>query len=200
MSATDLLRDEDLIARIGCGDRDAFAELYRRRRPDVFRFVVFMSGSTMTADDVTQDVFVEIIHHAKRYRAGRSGVMPWLFGIARNHVRRVQQRMRPAVSLADAEAVEARQLAVEDDLVAGLARREDVNALRRAVLDLPVAYREAIVLCDLQELSYVDAAAALNCAIGTVRSRLHRGRTLLAARLRETGRSWFHAPFARGTP
>jgi RNA polymerase sigma-70 factor (ECF subfamily) len=200
MSATDFPGDEDLIVRIGSGDRDAFAELYRRRRSDVFRFAVFMSGSTATADDVTQDVFVEIIHHAKRYRAGRSGVKPWLFGIARNHIRRVHQRVRPALSLSDAEQAEPRHLMVEDDLVAGLARREDVNALRRAVLELPVAYREAIVLCDLHELSYVDAAAALNCAIGTVRSRLHRGRTLLAERLRETNHSWFHAPLARGTP
>ena len=57
------------------------------------------------------------------------------------------------------------------------------TALRRALLELPVRYREAIVLCDLQELSYADAADALGCAVGTVRSRLHRGRALLARRL-----------------
>jgi len=64
-----------------------------------------------------------------------------------------------------------------------LTRAESIEALRQAVLTLPVRYREAVVLCDLQELSYADASAALGCAIGTVRSRLHRGRALLATKL-----------------
>ena len=55
--------------------------------------------------------------------------------------------------------------------------------MKRAVVALPMRYREAVVLCDLQELSYADAAAAVGCAIGTIRSRLHRGRALLAKRL-----------------
>jgi hypothetical protein len=66
-------------------------------------------------------------------------------------------------------------------------RVERVEAVRRAVLSLPLRYREAVVLCDLQELSYADAAGALGCAVGTVRSRLHRGRALLASKLRAPG-------------
>ena len=58
----------------------------------------------------------------------------------------------------------------------------------KAVLTLPVRYREAVVLCDLQELTYAEAAAALECAVGTVRSRLHRGRALLASKLRTDSR------------
>ena len=69
-----------------------------------------------------------------------------------------------------------------------LARRPDprrgIDALRKRPLTLPVPYREAVVLCDLQEINYADAAAALDCAVGTVRSRLHRGRALLAAKMR----------------
>src|SRR5262249_33664817 len=103
MSATDHPPDEDLIARIGSGDRDAFEALYRRRRADVYRFVLFMSGSPATADDVTQDVFVELIHHAKRFRPAAAGAVPWLFGIARNHVRRQRQRHRESVSILDAD-------------------------------------------------------------------------------------------------
>jgi RNA polymerase sigma-70 factor (ECF subfamily) len=64
-----------------------------------------------------------------------------------------------------------------------LARAEQIEALRKAVLTLPVAYREAVVLCDLQEMSYAEAAVALECAVGTVRSRLHRGRALLASKM-----------------
>ena len=85
-----------------------------------------------------------------------------------------------------------------NDPLGGLTRRQHVLAVRRAVLELPVKYREAVVLCDLQELTYADAATALGCAIGTVRSRLHRGRALLASRLRGTDQPLFRAPVARG--
>jgi len=64
-----------------------------------------------------------------------------------------------------------------------LARDETIRALRRAILALPAGYREAVVLCDLHEMSYADAANALGCAVGTVRSRLHRARALLAERM-----------------
>jgi RNA polymerase sigma-70 factor (ECF subfamily) len=59
-----------------------------------------------------------------------------------------------------------------------------VDALRRAIMNLPLRYREVVVLCDLEEISYADAAEALDCAVGTVRSRLHRARGLLAAKMR----------------
>jgi len=187
MAASEHPSDEELIARVATGDREAFAALYRRRRPDVYRFALHVTGSPPVADDVTQDVFMAVIHDAARYRSGRSGVVPWLLGIARNHVRRWAERERPALSLPDDESDAARTVAIETDPLAGLARRQHVAALRRAVLALPVKYREAVVLCDLHELSYADAAAALGCALGTVRSRLHRGRALLAGRLRGRG-------------
>jgi RNA polymerase sigma-70 factor (ECF subfamily) len=66
-----------------------------------------------------------------------------------------------------------------------LDRAQRIATIRRAVMTLPLRYREVVLLCDLQELSYHDAAAALHCAVGTVRSRLHRGRALLAAKLKE---------------
>src|SRR5262245_284513 len=133
--------DDDLIARIARGDRDAFAALYRRRRPDVYRFALLMSGSAAIADDVTQDAFVDVIHHAMRYRAGQSGVVPWLFGIARNHARRAQQRQRPSVPIDAAVAATPRPFAIDDDPLTGLARREHIAALRRAIFELPIAYR-----------------------------------------------------------
>jgi RNA polymerase sigma-70 factor (ECF subfamily) len=199
MAASEHPSDEDLIAGIAAGDREAFAVLYRRRRPDVYRFALHVSGSPQVADDVSQDVFMVVINHAGRYRSGRSGVVPWLLGIARNHVRRWVERERPAVLLAsdDEEPAAARAQAIDADPLAGLARRRDVAALRRAVLALPVKYREAVVLCDLQELSYAGAAAALGCAIGTVRSRLHRGRVLLAKRLRGSDEAAFGNAAAR---
>jgi RNA polymerase sigma-70 factor (ECF subfamily) len=186
--------DEELMARIAGGDRDAFAALYRRRRPDVYRFALHVGGSEAVADDVAQDVFMTVIHEAVRYRPGRATVVAWLLGIARNHVRRALQR-RPTESLPDDDAKGA--LAVDADPLAGLARQQHVARLRRAILELPVAYREAVVLCDLQELSYADAAASLRCAIGTVRSRLHRGRALLTARMLGASAATLRSPVAR---
>lgn len=197
MAAAEDPSDEALIVRIVSGDREAFAALYRRRRADVYRFALHISGSRSVADDVTQDVFLAVIHDAGRYRPDRAAVVPWLLGIARNHVRRAMDR-RPTEALPDDESEAGRRLASQPDPLGGLARRQHIDALRRAVLELPVKYREVVVLCDLQELSYDDAAAALSCAIGTVRSRLHRGRALLVSRLRGTEQPLFRAPVARG--
>jgi RNA polymerase sigma-70 factor, ECF subfamily len=178
----DAARHDELIARIARGDRDAFALLYRQCRPDVYRFAVHMCGSRVLAEDVVQDVFLAVIGDAGRYRPGRSGVVPWLLGIARNHIRRSRHR-RPVVPLPGDESDDGRRLAVESDPIADLAGRRREAALARALHELPARYREAIVLCDLQELSYETAAGVLGCAIGTVRSRLHRGRAWLSRAL-----------------
>ena len=100
----------------------------------------------------------------------------WLCGIARNFVRRRLAVDRGSTSIDADEGLEAALPAASPDPLADLTSAEAIAALRRAVLALPLRYREVIVLCDLQELSYVDAAAALDCPIGTVRSRLNRGR------------------------
>src|SRR5262245_3006215 len=171
--------DEDLIAAAAAGDREAFAALYSRRRPDVYRFALHMTGAPAAAEDVAQDVFLAVIREAGRYSPGRSSVVAWLLGIARNHaLRRITERRHEPLP------PEGHEPAVTPDPADAVARRQDVAAIRAALADLPLVYRESVVLCDLQELSYRDAADAAGCAIGTIRSRLHRGRGLLAERLR----------------
>jgi RNA polymerase sigma-70 factor, ECF subfamily len=185
MSTPEDASDDELMPRIAAGDREAFAALYQRRRLDVYRFASHMTGSAATADDVTQDVFVAVIAAASRYVAGRSGVIPWLLGIARNHVRRVRDRDVRSVSLADGRgSAAAGSVSVQSDPLDALVRERNLTAIRLALRSLPRRYREVVVLCDLQELSYADAGAAVGCAVGTVRSRLHRGRAMLTARLR----------------
>ena len=83
----------------------------------------------------------------------------------------------------DADDYTQPELAVIDDPLLDLTRREGIDALRRAVQALPRRYREVVVLCDLEEVDYADAAVALGCPIGTVRSRLHRARGLLLEKL-----------------
>ena len=180
--------DDALIERIASGDREAFAELYRRHRSLVCRFAAHMCGSRTAAEDIVHEAFVAVIDSAVRYHPGRTDAKLWLLGIARNHVRRARA-VRQTSSLDDEERAEAPSLAVECDPLADLERRRHIASLRRAIVGLPVRYREVVVLCDLHELSYADAAAALGCALGTVRSRLHRGRALLARRLCGDGQS-----------
>lgn len=183
--------DEELIAAVAAGDREAFASLYRRRRADVYRFALHMTGVPAAAEDVAQDVFLAVIHQAARYAPGRSGVTAWLLGIARNQARRrLAARRYEPMPEAGAEFV------VSADPVDGIVRGQQIDALRQALGTLPAAYREAVILCDLQELTYQDAASAAGCAIGTVRSRLHRGRQILAARMRGERRAFAGWPAA----
>ena len=177
------LADETLLARIASGDVEALGLLFRRRQQNVYRFALHLTGSPSMADDVTQDVFVAVISDAGRYEVGRAAVVAWLCGIARNFVRRRLSVDRGAASLETDQGLGAALPAVSPDPLADLTSAESVESLRRAVLSLPLRYREAVVLCDLQELSYADAAGALDCPVGTVRSRLNRGRALLTVKM-----------------
>jgi RNA polymerase sigma-70 factor, ECF subfamily len=186
------MADDVLLARIAAGDVDALAELFRRHQQAIYRFVLHLSGSPALADDVTQDVFVTVIREAGKFEPGRAAVPAWLCGIARNFVRRRLSLDKGTASI-DADLAESSTPAVTPDPVGDLTTAERIEALRRAVLRLPIRYREAVVLCDLQEMAYVDVAEALDCPVGTVRSRLNRGRALLAAKMqaeqRDTARA-----------
>lgn len=185
-SPSDDTPDEQLLQQIAAGNEQAFVLLFRRRRNEVYRFALHMTASKATAEDVTQDVFMAVMRDAERYDAARATVLAWLYGITRNYVRRRGDRDRLLQPLDDERVgLEAWNLPSNSDPLGDLTREEQIAALRRAVLSLPVRYREVVVLCDLQELSYAEAAQAIGCAVGTVRSRLHRGRSLLAAKLRD---------------
>lgn len=176
--------DDELLARIQSGDEQAFMALYQRRQASLYRFALHMSGSATTAEDVTQEVFLVLLREASGYDPARGTLSGYLFGVARKLVLRHVERTRGDVAL-DTETDETAipQLAVNDDPLADLTHREGIESLRRAVQALPRRYREVVVLCDLEEVDYADAAVALGCPIGTVRSRLHRARALLLEKL-----------------
>jgi RNA polymerase sigma-70 factor (ECF subfamily) len=91
----------------------------------------------------------------------------------------ILKRMARARTVASEE-----ECVADEDVLGDLLRQETVDRVRKAVLSLPPSYREAVVLCDLEEASYEEAALALDCPVGTVRSRLSRGRAMLAHKLR----------------
>jgi len=177
--------DVDLLRLISRGDEAAFLKFYRRHQGLVYRFALQMSGKAEIAEEVTQDVFMQVMASAQRYDATRGSVTAYLYGVARNFVfRRMDQEWPYITALDDPENEQADLAARDPDPLADLTRNERLESLRRAVLSLPPAYREVVVLCDLHELDYAEAALALNCAVGTIRSRLHRARALLAEKMK----------------
>jgi RNA polymerase sigma-70 factor (ECF subfamily) len=178
--------DDELLLRLRGGDEAAFVALYRRRQGAIYRFAMHMSGSATTAEDITQDVFLALLRQECGYDPERGTLSGYLFGIARKLVLRNLERGRADVALEnEADDAAGLELAVIDDPLIDLTRREGIEALRRAVMALPRRYREVVLLCDLEELDYADAALVLRCPIGTVRSRMHRARALLFEKLNQ---------------
>jgi RNA polymerase sigma-70 factor, ECF subfamily len=188
MADPNLTSDHDLLRRMRDGDEGAFLQLYRHRQAAIYRFALHMSGSRQVAEDVTQDVFLALIREAVKFEPQRGSLAAYLYGIARNCVRQHLERRSLHVSLASEEGADGRvppkPLMPSADPLSDLTRQEEIERVRQAVLALPARYREVVVLCDLHELDYAQAAASLGCAVGTVRSRLHRARGLLMKKLR----------------
>lgn len=184
------LSDEDLLTRMRAGDEGAFTALYRRRQGAVYRFAWQMSGSAELAEDVTQEVFLALITGSNNFDTAKGTLINYLYGATRFQVLRRwerEKRFRPLLTADDddgeAFALDTALPDVKADLFRQMARREVIERVREAVLKLPPHYREVVALCDLHELDYVTAAEIIGCAVGTVRSRLHRARALLANRL-----------------
>ena len=179
--------DLDLLRLMMAGDEDAFAQIYRQRQSNVYRFALQMSGSRAIAEDVTQEVFIVLMREAGRFDPNRGSLAAFLYGIARNYVLRRLEQDRMLVQFSDSpedEKMVNKAMIVEDDPLGDLTRNEMIEELRQSILTMPPRYREVVVLCDLHEMSYIDAAGIMGCAIGTVRSRLHRARALLVEKLR----------------
>jgi RNA polymerase sigma-70 factor (ECF subfamily) len=209
MTQTADLTDALLLRRIAGGDEDAFAELYRQRHPAIYRFALHMTGNTSVAEDVTQEVFMALIRDPKRFDPARGTLGGFLFGVARNHLRKRWEQDRRLVAF-DGDPDDWRETSAlgrngpraangnggygngngRGALASAptwdeFASLEAIGRVRQAVSTLPENYREVVVLCELEEMSYEEVASALGCPVGTVRSRLHRARAMLVEKLRE---------------
>ena len=179
-------RDDVLLRRSAKGDERAFTELYRRHQAPLYRFALRMSGNVWAAEEIVQEVFMTLIREPKKFDPERGALRSFLYGITRNRVMKHLERA-PRELLheeLDEDTVGQRRLGFEALTPAEWAEvRERREQVRAAVLKLPVEFREAVVLCGLEELSYEEAARLLDCPVGTIRSRLHRGRALLLVKL-----------------
>jgi RNA polymerase sigma-70 factor, ECF subfamily len=194
--------DAELLQLMLAGDEQAFTALYLRHKGPVYRFALLMSGQASIAEEVTQEVFLALFRKGRRFDSARGSLAAYLCGAARNQVLLLMEKERPYVQLVedsvDGEAVPIAQLIAGDDPLGDCTRKEANGLVRQAVLALPVRYREVIVLCDFQELSCAEAALVLDCPVGTVNSRLHRGHALLLKKLRAAGKLDSAAPDAQG--
>ena len=168
--------DEELFLLMRQGDQQAFADLYDRREPQLYRYALHGLGDPAAAEEIAHEVFVELMRTDSRYDPKRGPLEAWMYGVARNLVRMFRRR-GPVEEPVDSP--------VHHDIVGGLIREESLVALRSAIQELPDRYREAVILCDLEERNYDEAARIMACPVGTVRSRLHRARAILGNRLRK---------------
>jgi RNA polymerase sigma-70 factor (ECF subfamily) len=142
-----------------------------------------MAGAE-AADDVVQETFLAVLRQSGRHDRPAGSVAGYLIGIARHVIFKRHERIgAPRLTAADDDARLEAESASEPDALDRLVAAESAEAVRAAVQSLPPVYREAVVLCDLEDLDYTAAAGLMACPVGTVRSRLNRARTLLARKL-----------------
>jgi RNA polymerase sigma-70 factor (ECF subfamily) len=175
--------DVELLERARQGDEAAFSQLFERYQRAVYRYAMYMCGRE-AGDDIVQETFMAVLRQSGRRDRPQGAVIAYLIGIARHRVlKRIAAEHEETFARDLDERVVA--LALPDHLTVldDLTRAEAIEKVRAAVESLPPAYREVVVLCELEEMDYAAAAEVMQCPIGTVRSRLHRARALLAAKL-----------------
>lgn len=170
--------DEELIGLLRAGDGDAAAQLVERYGRPIFSYLRRMVPSHETAEDLFQETWVRLVEKCGTYKPGQP-VRPWLYRIAlnilRDHVRRESAGRRGGG---------APHLPLEPELAGSappqdVARRDEEQALHRAVESLPMKFREVIALRYFEELSVEEVASVIRRPAGTVKSRLARGLKML---------------------
>jgi RNA polymerase sigma-70 factor (ECF subfamily) len=170
---TERIDEHRLLELFQRGDRDALTSLYRAHYPAVYRFALYMTGDRDAAAEITQETFLWLIHHPAAFQPERGTLGSFLCGVARNLLQSDRRKRRHFVPLSEATP-------------GGSAPDTGID-LRKAIVALPEVYREAVILCSIEGKSYEEAAVLLNCAVGTVRSRVHRAKLHLARQMAPIG-------------
>ena len=179
--------DAELLKAALAGDETSFLLLYEKLKGGIFRYAFYMTNSIAAAEEVTQDVFMTLLNEGGNFRQERGDVGAFVFGIARNMIRRVKRRERHYQPLPDDDAIQRLAASLMTDpeaLQRKMIYNQAVEQMRATISSLPDHYAQPVILCDLCEFSYAEAASRLGCAVGTVRSRLNRAHALLARKLK----------------
>ena len=187
MTLTTEPNDTELLRQVHAGQAEAFTALYRRHQGPLYRYALLRCGSGDAAADIVQEAFMGLLTGRLGYDPLRGQLQHFLFGVARKLALRLdeaRQRHLPLPEPFDDEGEPA--LDAASDAAGPLARlldNEVAEEVRRALSLLPPHYRDPVILYELHDLSYQEIAAVCQVDIGTVRSRLARGRQALARRL-----------------
>ncbi|MFN0074346.1 MAG: RNA polymerase sigma factor [Chloroflexota bacterium] len=188
MSAPKFLDDADILARARLGDVDAFNRLVLDHERPVYSLAYRLLGNPDDAADATQDSFVNAYRAINGFRG--EAIRPWLFRIAvrccYDQLRRRKRRREDSLD-ADSEEVHWEPADPDPGPELGVLHSETGAAIERALQSLPLDQRTIVILCDVQGLSYEEAAEAADLELGTVKSRLSRARSRLRELLRARG-------------
>ncbi|MBQ5940719.1 RNA polymerase sigma factor [Massilia sp. AB1] len=181
--------DAELLRQMHAGAASAFAALYRRHQGPLYRFALLRCGSGDAAADIVQDTFMGLLTGRFGYDPLRGQLQHFLFGVVRNLVLKWEAPRRRHSALPEpgedgADEGELELASEEAEPLGRLLDNEMAEQVRRALALLPPHYRDPVILYELHELSYQEIAAICQVDIGTVRSRLARGRAALARRLK----------------
>ena len=184
--------ESEFLERLRNGEPEAFDNLVTRYSGDIYAVLYRITESAEDAADLTQETFLSALRSIRSFR-GESELKTWLTRIAINHSRNRfrwwKRRKKDATisldsPLGDSELPFGDSIAGENESAEdAVLRRERETALRKALSQLPEHYREVIVLCDIEGFTYDEISAALEINIGTVKSRIARGREELRKRL-----------------
>jgi RNA polymerase sigma-70 factor (ECF subfamily) len=182
--------DSELLRQAKGGTAAAFTALYRRHQGPLYRYAVLRCGSPDTAADIVQEAFMGLLTGRLQFDPLRGQLQHFLFGVARMlALKQDPARGRMLALPAAGEDDEGEpELASEDaEPLDRLLENETAEEVRRALAQLAPHYRDVVILYELHDLSYLEIASVCQVDIGTVRSRLARGRAALARRLAAHG-------------
>jgi len=172
-----------LMARLRRGDASALEPIYRRESGPVYRYALALCANAAWSADAMQEAFVSLASQPQGFDPLRGSLGAYLAGVARHHL---LSRWREARREVESEPDDAGPAALDDAPEARLIQTQDQAAVWHAIQALPWPFREALVLVDLQERAYVEAARIAGIEINTLRTRLHRARLRLAKSLGAT--------------
>jgi RNA polymerase sigma-70 factor (ECF subfamily) len=177
---------EALVERCLAGDQAAWDQIVRQHWRKVFNLAYKFVGRHDEAEDLTQDIFLKIFKALHTFDR-RANFQTWLISISRNlcidHYRSVRKE-RETIDR-DVDANELTPASVDPGPIAALEQRDRVVLLKVALAELPETLRTAVLMRDIQEMSYQEIADKLRLPEGTVKSRINRGRTELARQIRK---------------
>ena len=187
MTLTTEQLDTELLRQVHAGQADAFTALYRRHQGPLYRYALLRCGSGEAAADIVQEAFMGLLTGRLGYDPLRGQLQHFLFGVARNLALKLDEARQRHPQLPEPSDDDGGlELDLASDAAGPLARllgNEAAEEVRRALSLLPPHYRDPVILYELHDLSYQEIATVCQVDIGTVRSRLARGRQALAKRL-----------------